>query len=59
LLVGAVALRVVEPHIDDVRKALRGYVIACAAGAVGLVGLAAAPEKLSGSAAVLLVTGIA
>lgn len=59
LLVGAAALRVVEAHIDNVRTALRGYVIACAAGAVGLIGLAGAPEEVSGSAAVLLVAGIA
>lgn len=59
LLVGAAALRLVEPHIDDVRAALRGYVIACAAGAAGVVGLATAPEELSGSASVLLVAGIA
>ena len=59
LLVGAAALRVAEPHVDDVRTALRGYVIACAAGAVGLIGLAGAPEEVSGSAAVLLVAGIA
>jgi MFS family permease len=59
LLLGAAALRVVEARIDDVRTALRGYVIACAAGAVGAVGLAGAPEEVSGSAAVLLVTGIA
>jgi MFS family permease len=59
LLVGAAALRVVEPHVDDVRAALRGYAIACAAGAVGLIGIAGAPEEVSGSAAVLLVAGIA
>jgi MFS transporter, DHA3 family, tetracycline resistance protein len=59
LLVGAAALRSMEPHIDDVRTALRGYVIACAAGAVGLVALAGAPDAVSGSAAVLLVAGIA
>jgi hypothetical protein len=59
LLVGAAALRVVEPHVDDVPTALRGYVIACAAGAVGAIGLAGAPEEASGSAAVLLVAGIA
>jgi hypothetical protein len=49
----------VEPHIDDVRTALRGYVIACAAGVVGAIALAGAPEEVSGSAAVLLVAGIA
>ena len=59
LLVGAAALRAVEPHVDDARTALRGYVVACAAGAVGLIGLAVAPEEVSGSAAVLLVGGIA
>jgi hypothetical protein len=59
LFVGAGALRVVESHIDDTPTALRGYVIACAAGVVGLIGLAAAPEEVSGSAAVLLVAGIA
>jgi MFS family permease len=59
LLVGTAALRVVEPHIDGARTARRGYVIACAAGVVGLVGLAGAPEEVSGSAAVLLVAGIA
>jgi len=57
--VGTAALRVVEPHIDGARTARRGYVIACAAGVVGLVGLAGAPEEVSGSAAVLLVAGIA
>jgi hypothetical protein len=59
LLVGTAALRVVEPQIDDVRVALRGYVTACAAGVVGLVVLAGAPEEVSASAAVLLVAGIA
>jgi MFS family permease len=59
LLLGAVALRVVETNIDDMRAALRGYLAACVAGAVGLVGLAVAPEKLSGSVAVLLVAAIA
>jgi MFS family permease len=59
LLVGAAVLRIVEPHIDGARTALRGYAIACAAGAVGLVGLAGAPDEVSGSAAVLLVAGIA
>jgi hypothetical protein len=59
LLGGAAVLRAVQPHVDDVRTALRGYVIACAAGAVGLIGLAGAPEEVSGSVAVLLVAGIA
>jgi MFS family permease len=59
LLVGAAALRVVETQIDDMRTALRGYGIACAAGAVGALVLAGAQEEVSGSAAVLLVAGIA
>jgi MFS family permease len=59
LLAGAAALRAVERTIDDSDAAPRGYVLACAAGAVGLVVLAAAPEEVSGSAAVLLVAGIA
>jgi MFS transporter, DHA3 family, tetracycline resistance protein len=59
LLVGAAALRVAERHIDDMRRALRAYVIACAAGVVGLIGLALAPEEASGSAAVLFLAGIA
>jgi MFS family permease len=59
LLVGAVAFRLAESRIGDVRTALHGYVLACAVGAVGLVGLAGATEELGGSAAVLLVAGIA
>ncbi|MDQ5822477.1 MAG: MFS transporter [Actinomycetota bacterium] len=59
LLVGAGALRVMERHIEGTRTALRGYAIACTAGAVGLIVLAGAPEGVSGSAAVLLVAGIA
>jgi MFS family permease len=59
LLAGAAALRIVEREIDGERTVLRGYAVACAAGAVGGVGLAVAPESVSGSAAVLLVAGIA
>jgi MFS family permease len=59
LLVGAAGLRFVEAHIDGARTVLRGYVIACAAGVVGAIGLATAPEEVTGSAAVLLVAGIA
>jgi hypothetical protein len=59
LLAGATVLRVVEPHVDDERAALGGYVAACVAGAAGAVALAYAPEEVSGSAAVLLVAGIA
>jgi hypothetical protein len=35
----------------------RGYVIACAVATVGVVGLASAPEEISGSVAVLLAAG--
>ena len=59
LLAGAAALRVVEGRLDGERTVLRGYAVGCAAGAVGGVGLAGAPEAVSGSAAVLLVAGIA
>ena len=59
LLAGAAALRVVEARIDDGPTALRGYVVACSAGVIGLVVLAGAPEGVSASAAVLLVVGIA
>src|SRR5205823_5819877 len=50
LLVGAIAFRVVQRRIEGVETTLRGYVMACAVGAVGLIGLAGAPEKVSGSA---------
>lgn len=59
LLVGAIALRVVERHIEGAHTAQRGYVLACVVGAIGLVVLASAPERLSGSAAILLVSGMA
>jgi hypothetical protein len=59
LLAGAAALRVTEARVDRARGALRGYVVACAAGAVGAVVLAGAPEEVSASAAVLVVSGIA
>jgi MFS transporter, DHA3 family, tetracycline resistance protein len=56
-LAGAVALRIVQPHIDGARTVRRGYLIACGVGAVGVIGLAGAPEEISGSAAVLLAAG--
>jgi MFS family permease len=59
LLLGAAALRAVEPRVDDARASLAGYTAACAAGAVGAIALAGAPEEVTGSAAVLLVAGIA
>ena len=59
LLVGALALRVAGRYFGDGDSALRGYVAACAAGVAGAVGLAVAPEELTGSLAVVLVGGIA
>ncbi|HET6530888.1 MAG TPA: MFS transporter [Actinoplanes sp.] len=59
LLAGVAALRAVEARIHRAETARQGYALACAAGAVGLVGLAAAPDPLSGSIAVLLFSGIA
>ena len=59
LLAGAAVLRFVEARIDDAGTALGGYAIACGAGELRAVGLAAAPEEVSGSAAVLLAAGIA
>jgi hypothetical protein len=56
LLVGAAALRLVETRVESPR---RSYVAACAAGLGGLVVLAAAPEEVTASAAVLFVSGIA
>jgi hypothetical protein len=56
-LAGAAGLRIVRPHIDGVHTVRRGYVIACAVGAVGVAGLACAPEANSGSLAVLLAAG--
>ena len=59
LLAGAAVLRAVEMHIDDARTARRGYLLACAAGALGLTVLALASGAVLGSAAFLLVTGVA
>lgn len=59
LLAGAIAFRVVERRIEGVDTAQRGYVLACAVGALGLAVLAIAPEELTGSAAILLVAGLA
>lgn len=50
---GALALRLARPHAPGVR---RGYLLACLVGAAGIVGLAVAPEEVSGSAAVVVAT---
>jgi MFS transporter, DHA3 family, tetracycline resistance protein len=57
LLMGAVALRIVQPHIEGVRTVRRCYVIACGVGAAGVLALANAPGPTSGSVAVLLAAG--
>jgi MFS family permease len=54
---GAAALRLVRPHINGVHTLRRGFVTACTVGAVGVTGLAVAPEEISGSLAVLLAAG--
>ncbi|MCI0688569.1 MAG: MFS transporter [Sporichthyaceae bacterium] len=59
LLAGTAAMWVVERSVGDPHASLRGYAIACAVGTVGLLGLAVAPDPVTGSAAVLLVGGIA
>jgi hypothetical protein len=59
LAVGALALRVVEAHIDGAGVAPRAYAAACFVGALGLVVLAHAPDEVTGMAGVLLVAGIA
>lgn len=59
LLVGAGAFRVVERRIDGAHTVVRGYLVACGVGAVGVLALAVAPEAVTGSVAVLVVAGIA
>jgi MFS family permease len=56
--VGAVALRIVEAHIDRAPVARRAYALACFAGATGLIVLAVAPDALIGSIGVLLINGL-
>jgi MFS family permease len=59
LVVGALALRIVEARIDGPGAARRTYAAACGAGVVGLVVLARAPDDATGAAGVLLVGGVA
>jgi hypothetical protein len=56
--VGAVALRIVEAHIDRAPVARRAYAFACFVGAGGLIVLACAPDALIGCIGVLLVSGL-
>ncbi|MBM7787756.1 MFS transporter [Tenggerimyces flavus] len=59
LLVGSLVLRLVEGRVDTAGGAVRCYALACAAGVVGFAAFAFVPEELSGSAAFILVAGIA
>jgi MFS family permease len=59
LVLGALALRIVEARIDGAGVARRVYAAACFIGALGLVVLAAAPEVLTGMSGVLIVGGVA
>jgi hypothetical protein len=57
--VGALALRRVEARIAGAGLTRRVYAVACGIGTLGVLLLAAAPDVVSGSAGVLMVTGIA
>ncbi|SNY42597.1 MFS transporter [Paractinoplanes atraurantiacus] len=56
-LVGAAALRLVQPWVGGARTVRRGYAAACAVAAAGVAGLALAPGAVSGSVAVVLAAG--
>jgi predicted MFS family arabinose efflux permease len=58
-IVGWVVLRGVERHVAGERAARRLYAAACAAGTLGLLTLAHAPNDTIGIAGVLFVSGIA
>jgi MFS family permease len=57
--IGALALRIVEAHINRVGVARRVYAAACSVGALGVLVLAVAPDAVTGSVGVLLATGMA
>lgn len=59
LVLGALALRIVEMRIEGADVARRVYALACAIGVVGLGLLAIAPNAATAMAGVLLVQGIA
>ncbi|HRE25765.1 MAG TPA: hypothetical protein PK954_03945, partial [Anaerolineales bacterium] len=56
---GALALRIIEVRLDGIGAARRIYVAACGVGVVGVLLVGLAPDAVTGSAGVLLVTGIA
>ncbi|WP_433005496.1 MFS transporter [Kribbella sp. CA-294648] len=58
LLIGTAALRIVEKRVDG-RHARHSYAMAAAIGAVGMTLFAFAPEPISASAALVVISGIA
>lgn len=58
LLVGSAALRIAEKHVDG-HHARRSYAIAAVVGAAGMTLFAFAPEAISASAALVIISGIA
>jgi MFS family permease len=56
-LAAAAALRIAQPGIGGPHTVRRGYLVACAVAAAGVVGLALAPNAASGSLAVILAAG--
>ena len=56
-LAGAAALRLVRPRLHGVHTLRRGFVATCVVAVAGVIGLAVAPEEISGSLAVLLAAG--
>jgi hypothetical protein len=58
LAVGALALRIAERRLDG-QHARGSYGVATAIGAVGTAGLAFAPDAISGSVALIVMSGIA
>jgi MFS family permease len=59
LMLGALALRIVQARIDGVHAARRLYAAACFVGSLGLIVFAAAPDDATAMAGVLLVEGLA
>jgi MFS family permease len=56
-LAGAVALRIVQSHLDGEHALWRSFFTACAVGGAGVLGLCVAPEPFSAGVAVLLTAG--
>lgn len=59
LVVGSVAIRIVEARIAGEGVARQAYLVCSAVGAVGLLLLAHAPSEVAGIAGVLVVSGVA